>query len=772
MNNMKQWLLSLFLSAAAFAEIKLGETSLTRIVVPPEAADTVRLAGRDLQAFVEKVCRSRLEIVEKAEGVGNIVLGEQPGLLKDVPEDGYIIRERGGNLFISGRDQRGVVFGIRNPWNRNEVYNEELKLGAFGESGTLYGVYAFLEQFAGIRFYMPGDIGTVIPKKAIVIPAGIDLGNSPKFAYRHPWLCNFNVAPEDALWYKRAGFGGKAPVQIIDFFQYFTNRLKGSHPEYFALVNGERDFDNKCAIRGGGHLCFNAPGCKEAVAELIKAYFRDHPEHRYFPLTPGDGLKRCCECPQCLSEQDMDKPKYAKFSNHVWNFVNEVAKIVEKDFPGRFVGCLAYDTYLAPPDRIAKLNPNVAVMFCRNRSNMASKAYADAMRQRIEEWQTKTDNSLFGWDYYLHCWTPWRELPVFFPHIIQSDLQYMRRHGFSGEFIEAESWRSAAMPRKMNYPATQHLNLYVTGKLYWNPDADINALLDEYYRLFYGPAEKPMREFFTLAINCWNDGMKNNTSTSGISESAQPADIFSIQTLDKLLALLDEGTRLASQSPYRERVQLMAKEFANGRRTIVTMARNQKPELVSLKTNEKMVMDGVMDEETWNLGQGSPMVTKTGETTPHRTLIYSRHDAQNLYFGFILHEGKPDKLKVTGHERDYRRIYEDDCMEIYLQTPNGKDYQFIISPGALWDAVIDAFHARDIRWDSGAEYAVKISGQRICIEIAIPKESLGIADTDSLKANFYRSRVVDEGQTFAAWSPIFEEKHYKPENFGTIRLEQ
>ena len=88
----------------------------------------------------------------------------------------------------------------------------------------------------------------------------------------------------------------------------------------------------------------------------------------------------------------------------------------------------------------------------------------------------------------------------------------------------------------------------------------------------------------------------------------------------------------------------------------------------------------------------------------------------------------------------------------------------------MWDAEIVDVHTRKTEWDSGAETAVKVSGNRICIEIAIPKASIGVADGGSLKANFYRSRVVDEGQTFAAWSPIFEERHYKPERFGTIVL--
>ncbi len=109
-------------------------------------------------------------------------------------------------------------------------------------------------------------------------------------------------------------------------------------------------------------------------------------------------------------------------------------------------------------------------------------------------------------------------------------------------------------------------------------------------------------------------------------------------------------------------------------------------------------------------------------------------------------------------------------MEIYLANQNGKEFQFIVSAGALWDAEIVDVHTRNIKWDSGAVSAVKINGNRICMEIAIPKTAIGVADGVSLKANLYRSRVVDEGQTFAAWSPIFEERHYKPERYGTIIL--
>ncbi len=39
-----------------------------------------------------------------------------------------------------------------------------IRIAGLSAEGTLFGVYELLEQM-GVRWYMPGDIGTVIPEK-------------------------------------------------------------------------------------------------------------------------------------------------------------------------------------------------------------------------------------------------------------------------------------------------------------------------------------------------------------------------------------------------------------------------------------------------------------------------------------------------------------------------------------------------------------------------------------------------------------------------------
>ena len=101
---------------------------------------------------------------------------------------------------------------------------------------------------------------------------------------RYPWLCNFAVAPEEALWFRRVGFGAPAPVQIIHSFDIPMREnpgLKDEHPEYFALIGGERDFTNLSTMLGRGNLCLSNPGVHKMWVDYICNYFEKKPGPAY-----------------------------------------------------------------------------------------------------------------------------------------------------------------------------------------------------------------------------------------------------------------------------------------------------------------------------------------------------------------------------------------------------------------------------------------------------------------------------------------------------------
>lgn len=226
--------------------VKDGEPKAV-IVTAEDAPDSVHLAATELQGHIEDVTGALLPIRHDplAAPVVNVFLGGSPvsgflGFSTDgFGPDEYRIVNGHGFLAIFGSDYRGApIHGYRNPWAYNEVYNEGLKTGAFGETGTLYGVYRFLETCCGVRWYMPGELGTVIPKKSTIEVPPMDLRCCPDFEYRYPWFCNFAVSDDDALWYRRAGFGAPCPAQIIHSFNLFVGKYRDTHPEYFAIIDG------------------------------------------------------------------------------------------------------------------------------------------------------------------------------------------------------------------------------------------------------------------------------------------------------------------------------------------------------------------------------------------------------------------------------------------------------------------------------------------------------------------------------------------------------
>ena len=149
-------LLALIIGAglSLMAGITVGDTELKHIVVDAKAAPTAKLAASNLQEFVQKVSGAKLDIVSDAvDAKGNIFVGEREELVGDLKPEGYRIVAKDGNLYITGRDSAGVVYGIRNPWRRPEVYNDAMQLGAFGEAGTVVATPSYLTPSVFVSNY-------------------------------------------------------------------------------------------------------------------------------------------------------------------------------------------------------------------------------------------------------------------------------------------------------------------------------------------------------------------------------------------------------------------------------------------------------------------------------------------------------------------------------------------------------------------------------------------------------------------------------------------
>ncbi|MBO4618833.1 MAG: DUF4838 domain-containing protein [Victivallales bacterium] len=735
-------------------------------------ARAVDLAAHEMQAWLEQEFGKHLEIVPDSDEAPVIRLGSAVGLadlLVGEPTDAFRVRTaENGDLLIAGVDNHGKPeFGMMNPWRSIELMNASVGVSLLEAAGTANGVYAFLENECGIRFYGIGPDGTDVPEltEDIRLPE-LDYRRVPRFAYRYPWISFLERDPETAYWQRRVGFGGAAPVQIIHAFQ-LMNQYRDSHPEFFALTeDGGRAFTNEHAVSGQGNLCLHNEAMMDAFLDLIVEYFAKHPDLEVFPMGANDGLFKICACPEC--QADLSHPHRegtGDFSWHIWGFVNRMAKRLAERCPGKSLGCIAYEKYLEPPEGMA-FEPNVIVMLCHARSSLANPQAAQELHERVEHWLQYT-SQLYFWDWYLTHWPPTHNLPVLYGRTIEREIRYLAADSrMRGEFIEDEN-----RPQMYEFgfdrpgqPCIIQLNLYLTAKLLWNPALNVAELLEEFYMRYYGPAAQPMKTFWELAQDAYEKSMR---------ESAKPApeEIFPPSVIETLEGCLE--TALAAtpvDGIYHHRIAALQTECASGFNRIKNLAASEDAIYAAPEVATPDEVANALVKE---------LVTIDGLPAEPQTTLQIAYDRSSLYFLITCHEPSMDKLVTCAEhfDTDAESPWNDDGIELFI-GPDFEDksivYHLIITAGnVLWDARQFAALRADKSWDSNAATEVIRETDRWALRIALPVDALGVTDPNfapDLLLQVYRSRKAGGFLESSAWIPTGEGAYFQPERFGRLKL--
>jgi hypothetical protein len=276
------------------------------------------------------------------------------------------------------------------------------------------------------------------------------------------------------------------------------------HPEYYAiwggnLMNGLEGNDMKQDL------------CSEELLQATIRYVKDMIDIYNIStvgIWPVDGFSRVSESSQeCLDMATPERGKDGLISDYVWDFMNTVAWAIHDDSeygPDKMIQCGAYPSYQLLPLNLSDsrgMAPNIVVVLTKHRSQTADSELKQHYQDLTEEWlEILPSKTVYTWDYYLQNHAGRSNIanyPAFYPHIIDEDLKYLKGKT-KGEFIEVYS----------NWPfdgyewdtfVAQSLNIYVTTRLYWDVDQDVDTLLNEYYNLYYGPAKNEMKKVIEYA---------------------------------------------------------------------------------------------------------------------------------------------------------------------------------------------------------------------------------------------------------------------------------
>jgi hypothetical protein len=537
--------------------VKNGESKAV-IVLAKKPTRSAQMGAYELQHNIKLITDVKVPIItnpDKAKGKIRIFVGESAGTKKqgysgsDFSGETHLVKFKGNDIILMGNDSPDYQ---KVDYQKAETFPSVM----YNFKGSLYAVYAFLENQCGIRFYGISELETTYKKrKALSVKAVDRKFDPPLTALRYvnrddKRYTKFKYsAREVALWRLRWRMNVMYGMTNHNFYSIYyrywgipkwgaerkeiTGLFVEKRPEYFAAgfekINHPRDPLMRAGYGNGPGfpptICFTNPDVPKYYAEEAMCYFKGNnslggyknfrgkiPANKtllpklpgrpfFYPIEQGD-TGGACKCKKCQSSFP-DQPKKEHFANLKFQWISNIAKEAAKKNPELGISTLAYINSLYYPKGV-NIAKNVSVQLCLTIYSWwhpgIRKVQEGAYNQWIKKEAKRRPITLWTYIFSSH-WDMKRHFrqkyffPAVYPWEIGKLFKKFTNDGIKGWFTEVE----------MQYNT---LETYVAARICFDPSLDPNQIIDEYFRNYYGAAAGPMKKFYREIENAyWN---KNN----------------------------------------------------------------------------------------------------------------------------------------------------------------------------------------------------------------------------------------------------------------------
>lgn len=566
-------LVSSALAAGDVALVERGRGACVIVLDDPTTAAAGAAAGQ-IQHWIKAVSDAKISIVgpsdPRAAAAGRIVVGagKLAGSLgvdtRGLGPEGIRVRTVNRDLVLLGVDRYRLPNGT-----------------SVDLDGTFYAAMTFVERCLGVRWLWPGELGTVVPRMTTVVVPPIDLSFTPplrmrKYRSRNCWGAGGSTWPgmptgenrgermnrQAKLWLlrhrlqaggdmpedERAALSGLAPGGSLALnyghaFRDWYGRYGKEHPEWFALQpNGSR---LQPGTSSRSQFCVTNEGL---IAELVRCgreYLDSHPEAGSYNICPNDGgAAKFCGCEKCKA---LDVPGTGTTGRYAWHF-NRVAQGIAATHPDRYVCSYAYSSYRTGYPGL-RMHDNVVlgmVMYG------ASAWLCDAARQESHAQWRSWDSVVRQRFLRPNVSAKGGGLPLLYPHKMAEDLKPI----FRGPLVGVD-FASVG-----HHWANEGLNYYVLAKLIWDPESDVDAVIDDYCRSGFGAAAPAVRRYFRrledlTAALAKAVPLEESRSLIWPWRLPQCKQVYSPPILAELVGILAEARGLADSDAARRRVDFL-----------------------------------------------------------------------------------------------------------------------------------------------------------------------------------------------------------------------
>jgi hypothetical protein len=541
----------------------------------------------------------------------------------------------------------------------------------------------------------------------------------------------------------------------------------------YLLTKGQRDTKTK----GSGYPDLNSPLFFEKHLKYSRAMF-DHFREPMLSIDLVDGYGgMTSDDPKWMAQLTPERGWSGTMSDQVWGYLNQVALELYKSHPDRLVSGLAYSAYKMPPAKLAKLSPNLALIETRQRQGFWDETKRSEHRALREAWMQKLSPGRYlTWDYSINARPEQAGRPVLYTKQIARDLRELKGQTL-GEMIEIYD-HSAKDKASFGYDpfALEHLNLYVTARLWWDANQNLDALLADYFASYYGPTAKPMQAFAEFSEANWmhmgQDGAKIGEAFTLLAAAQAAADPQSLagRRIQQIADLMKPLRNLEQQLSRKHDTKL-------DYRVLETHQTGGKP------LREKP-FDGQVLKDYWTDIRRAPLLKlmPAARRPTASTMSQIQREGNILRIGIVCQEPDMPGVTLTTTKPDDPKLLAGDHITLLIETASNSYYEIAIDPAGT---VLEIDHGKDgkgVAWTSGAQFAVHRGDKEWSIEIRLPITGEGSRMIDPLKGidgdmpkdlfpwhfNLCRQRVRGTTIERTAFSATGKDDFYVPEKFAKL----
>ncbi len=369
----------------------------------------------------------------------------------------------------------------------------------------------FLETFLGVRYLMPGEIGTHVPP----LPDGWTI--RPQNIRKVPDCFVRKLSGHHGQAYRRderhqqqqcfdwALRMGTTAGKILQHNHNVGNLLDPlkygkTHPEFFPLIDGKRRIPPELKEFSKWRMlnwepCYTADGIAEEAAKNIIEYFDAHPEAYSQSLSVNDSGEICL-CDKCRAKNRNLPPGSESQSYYEW--VAKVTSIVNQKYPDRYFGLLNYWVTREMPSNV-KLPANVIPIVCEDLKFYVDPELDKQLEERLAQWD-RLASTIGWWDYGFEGAYA---VPAYNAHYLAKKIKHLyKNHNlrvYTNELHPGRHWKNAP-------------EVYMLLKLLWDIDSDPDALLNEWFDLAVGPAAAPyLKKYYAIWERFWTEKIPQTT---------------------------------------------------------------------------------------------------------------------------------------------------------------------------------------------------------------------------------------------------------------------